>query len=58
MDFSWNDAQLQQKKAAVRFAQKELSRDVVKQDRAESFSHARWHKCATFGILGLPFAEA
>lgn len=55
MDFAWNEEQLEFKQAAVRFAQKELTSDVVADDRDERFPQERWRMCADFGVLGLPF---
>ncbi len=57
MNFSWNEEQIEYKKAAVDFAKNELRDGVMEQDRAESFPHERWRKCANFGVLGLPFPE-
>lgn len=57
MNFTWNDEQLEYKRAAIRFAQKELSTGVTSDERHESFSRSRWGKCAEFGVLGLPFSE-
>lgn len=58
MDFAWNTEQLEYKSAAIRFAQKELSQGVTEREQAESFARDLWRKCADFGVLGLPFAEA
>ena len=57
MDFSWSAEQLAYKKAVIDFAQKELNKDLVVRDRESSFSPELWQKCASFGILGLPFPE-
>lgn len=57
MDFAWDEEELEYKRAAIRFAQKELSTAGVEQEQQEAFSHAQWRKCANFGVLGLPFAE-
>ena len=58
MDFSWSEDQLSYRSAAVRFAQKELNEGVAERDHREEFSYEQWRKCAQFGVLGLPFAEA
>ncbi|MEZ4513832.1 MAG: acyl-CoA dehydrogenase family protein [Chloroflexota bacterium] len=57
MDFSWTEEQIQYKKAAVDFAKNELSDGVTEHDRFEAFPQERWRKCASFGVLGLPFPE-
>ena len=57
MDFAWTEEQIEYKQAAIRFAQKELTTGVTENDRHEHFPRAQWHKCAEFGVLGLPFAE-
>ncbi|HRI63329.1 MAG TPA: acyl-CoA dehydrogenase family protein [Polyangium sp.] len=55
MDFAWSDEQLEQKNAAIRFARKSLSTNVIEHDRDERFSRKSWSECAEFGVLGLPF---
>ena len=57
MDFSWSEEQLQLKRAATEFAQKELNDGLIEQDRQGELSRARWDKCARFGILGLALPE-
>jgi hypothetical protein len=57
MDFSWNSDQLASKDAAVRFARKELNRELIEKDRHGTFPRDEWQKCAEFGIQGLPFPE-
>jgi alkylation response protein AidB-like acyl-CoA dehydrogenase len=57
MDFSWSEEQLEYKRAAIKFAQKELNRDLVNRDRSCGFSREDWLKCAQFHIQGLPFPE-
>ena len=57
MDFSWSKEQLDVKRAAIRFAQKELSGDLIDRDRMGEFSYESWMKCAQFGVQGLPIPE-
>lgn len=57
MDFSWSEEQLEHKRAAIKFAQKELNGDLVDRDQTCEFSRENWMKCAQFGIQGQPFPE-
>jgi hypothetical protein len=57
MDFSWSSEQLASKDAAIRFARKELNRELIEKDRHGTFPRDEWKKCAEFGIQGLPFPE-
>jgi len=57
MDFSWTDEQLRYKEAVIEFARRELNDGLVERDHEGEFSKANWHKCARFGILGLPIPE-
>jgi alkylation response protein AidB-like acyl-CoA dehydrogenase len=57
MDFSWTAEQLELKKAAIDFAQHELSTGLLERDTGNEFSRENWQKCAAFGIQGLPFPE-
>ena len=54
MDFSWSEEQAAFRKEVTRFAKEELQDDVIRRDREEEFSWDLWHKCAKFGIQGLP----
>jgi hypothetical protein len=58
MDFNWTKEQLDFKKMIVEFAQKELNDDLPERDKASSFSHQNWLKCAQIGIQGLAIPEA
>lgn len=58
MDFSWSEEQLTFKRAVVEFAQKELNTGLLERDRRSEFSRENWHKCARFGLQGLPIPEA
>lgn len=57
MDFSWSKEQLEFKQAVIDFAQKELNEGLIEHDRQGQLARDNWHKCAQFGILGLPFPE-
>ena len=57
MEFDFNPEQLQLKNSTIKFAQKELNKDIVLRDKESSFSRGLWDKCADFGILGLPFPK-
>ena len=57
MDLSWTDEQIDLKKAAIAFAQRELNEDVLGRDRREEFPLKSWQKCADFGLQGLPFPQ-
>ncbi|HRI64572.1 MAG TPA: acyl-CoA dehydrogenase family protein [Polyangium sp.] len=57
MDFAWTDEQIEQKNAAIRFAQKAARADISNRDRQEEFSREAWHAYAEFGVLGLPFPD-
>lgn len=54
MDFSWTDEQREFRDTVARFAQSELTGDVIQRDRDAVFPHEAWKKCAAFGIQGLP----
>jgi len=54
LDFSWSEEQAAFRKEVTRFAKEELQDDVIRRDREEEFSWDLWHKCAKFGIQGLP----
>jgi alkylation response protein AidB-like acyl-CoA dehydrogenase len=55
MDFDFTAEQLDLKKSVIKFAQKELNKDLISRDKAGAFSRELWDKCAEFGILSLPF---
>lgn len=57
MFFSWSKEQLEVKKAAIRFAQNELTGGLIERDRMGEFSNENWMKCAEFGVQGLPIPE-
>jgi hypothetical protein len=55
MDFDFSDEQMTMKQAVIKFAQKELNRNLVMRDTDSTFPHEEWKKCSEFGIHGLPF---
>lgn len=57
MDFEFSPEQLEFRKNAVKFAQKELNENIILRDREGMFSKELWQKCADFGILGFPFPK-
>ncbi|MFQ5708609.1 MAG: acyl-CoA dehydrogenase family protein [bacterium] len=57
MDFSWSAEQMEFKRAAIEFANKELSYDLIERDKNATFSREDWNKCAAFGVQGLPFPK-
>jgi alkylation response protein AidB-like acyl-CoA dehydrogenase len=57
MEFNFTPEQLQLKNGTIKFAQKELNKDIILRDKESSFSRELWNKCADFGILGLPFPK-
>ncbi len=58
MDFSWDKEQRDLKASVIKFARKELNRDVIEKDRTGTFPRDEWKKCADFGIQAFPFPEA
>jgi alkylation response protein AidB-like acyl-CoA dehydrogenase len=56
VEFGWTDEQRQIGQAAVEFARK-LNADITTLDRAASFPHQAWLRCAEFGVQGLPIPE-
>ena len=54
MDFSWTEEQTQLREMIIKFAQKELNKDLIERDKKEEFSFEAWKKCGEFGIPGLP----
>ncbi len=57
MDFSLSQEQVDLQQAVIRFAERELSDDLVQRDARGEFSRQLWEKCAGFGIQGLPIPE-
>jgi alkylation response protein AidB-like acyl-CoA dehydrogenase len=54
VDFSWTDEQRALRQSVIKFAQQELTRDLIEPERNEEFYWDGWKKCAQFGIQGLP----
>jgi len=57
MDFSFSLEQQMLRQAALDFARKELSDDLIARDRDGIFPRDLWKKCAAFGVQGLPFPQ-
>ena len=57
MDLSWTEEQLGLRDAIVRFAQKELNKDMIARDAEGRFSRELWVKCAEVGLQGMPLPE-
>jgi alkylation response protein AidB-like acyl-CoA dehydrogenase len=57
MDFEFTQEQIEIKKSAYRFAQKELNDKMIERDRDAAFSRQLWRKCADFGIQGFAFPQ-
>ena len=57
MDFSWSNDQVKLKESVIKFAKKELNRQIIRRDKDGVFSRELWEKCADFGIQGMPFPE-
>jgi hypothetical protein len=57
MGFSPSREQQQFKDAVMDFAQRELNAGAAERERRGEFSRESWHKCADFGIHGLPLPE-
>jgi alkylation response protein AidB-like acyl-CoA dehydrogenase len=55
MDFEFSEEQLEFKRSAIRFAQKELNDEMIRRDRDSVFPRDLWRKCADFGIQGSGF---
>ena len=58
MNLSFSSEQKELREAVIRFAQKELTDDVIRRDRDGQFSREHWRKCAEFGVQGMPFPVA
>jgi alkylation response protein AidB-like acyl-CoA dehydrogenase len=54
MDFEFTADQQALKSAAIDFARRELSGDLMAAEKEGAFSHARWQTAARFGLHGLP----
>jgi alkylation response protein AidB-like acyl-CoA dehydrogenase len=54
VDFSWSDEQQRLRETIVKFAQRELTEQVIERDRDQEFDWDGWKKCGALGIPGLP----
>jgi hypothetical protein len=57
MDFAINPQQEDLRRTIIRFAKKELNRDLVERDRAAAFPIELWRRCAELDLCALPFPE-
>ena len=57
MKFDWTDEQLALRESVVRFAQHELSSDIVARDHDSSFDDVGWKKCAAMGLQAMAVPE-
>src|SRR5438477_4412705 len=57
MDFAVSDEQQALRETIVRFARKELNRDVSARDREQTFDHEGWRKCGGMRLQGLCIPE-
>ena len=54
MNFELTSEQQTLQKAAIEFARKELSNNMIERDAQQVFSRDGWEKCASFGVQGMP----
>ena len=54
MDFALTDEQAELRDAAIAFAEKGLSTDMLEREKSGEFFRDGWQRCAEFGIQGLP----
>jgi len=57
MDFSLSDEQVALRDSIIKFAQRELNKDIIDKDRKSEFPWESWQKCTEFGIQGLPIPQ-
>jgi alkylation response protein AidB-like acyl-CoA dehydrogenase len=57
MNFQLSCHQQTLQNAAIEFAQRELSSNMVEYDAQQIFSRDRWKQCASFGVQGLPISK-
>ena len=57
MNFDLTDDQKVLRDQIIKFAQQELSKDVLERDRQQKFPHDLWLKCGEMGLQGLPVDE-
>ncbi|HWO87541.1 MAG TPA: acyl-CoA dehydrogenase family protein [Gemmatimonadales bacterium] len=57
MDFALTPEQRALREEIIRFAQRELNRDVITRDRDQVFDRDLWKMCGTMGLMGLPVPE-
>lgn len=57
MDLTLSAEEVDLRERIVRFAQKEISSEVLSRDSAHAFSRELWDKCGGMGLTGLPVPE-
>ncbi len=58
MEFSWDSSQIELKNSVVKFAQENLNKSYLDQDKNCVFSREDWQKCADFGIQKMSIPNA
>ncbi len=58
MDSFFTEEQRELRKTVSDFARRELSPGVAERDRASTFPHDLWRRCAEMRILAMPFPES
>lgn len=57
MNFELTDDQETWQQAAIDFARKTLTADMIEMDKEQLFVRSRWQACADFGVLGMGVPE-
>jgi alkylation response protein AidB-like acyl-CoA dehydrogenase len=57
LDFDLTKDQETWQNAAIQFAKRELTGDMIQMDREQLFDRSRWQACADFGVLGMAVPE-
>jgi alkylation response protein AidB-like acyl-CoA dehydrogenase len=57
MNFQLTPEQQTLQKAAIEFARRELTGNMIERDAQQVFSHDGWKKCAAFGVQGMPIPK-
>jgi alkylation response protein AidB-like acyl-CoA dehydrogenase len=57
MDFDVTNEQQALQKAALEFARRELTSNMIERDAQQIFSREGWEKCAAFGVQGMPIPK-
>jgi alkylation response protein AidB-like acyl-CoA dehydrogenase len=57
MDFAFTPEQEEFRDSVIRFAESALTDDVREREKTGEFFRDGWHRCAEFGVQGLPIPE-